>query len=270
MVFWETTGDNDFRSLFPSVAEEVREDEERKQTEMFLKLLEDIDSRSPKDSQESDGGGHSRGSTREFLKVSITDPEKAERENNEEKTQAPRARFHGKVHTLDDLPPDELDFASLFGVPPAPEPPEMNFEAGRRLSDGKIKYSASLPPISFAAFGFPAEMQGFSIQVEYVLIGVLLVFLLGIWLGRKATQNRFQRELRRVHTNYASQMHAMHSKINTLTQQPPVYMPVPMVMSPGTNTSEAAAHFFRCGQTSPHFTTSPVPAVPGPSQSESN
>lgn len=240
MVFWETVGDNDFRSLFASVEEEVREEEERKQTERFLQVLDDLDSRIGKSSdQESEGRPTRKTGRREHLKVSITDPEKAERENKKEQEVAKQKnkKFHNKVHTLDDLPPDEFDFASLLGLPPPPEPSEVNVEAGRRLSDGKVKYSANIPRMDFASFGLPMDIAGFSVSTEYVLIGLLVLFLIGIWIGRYAARVRHRRELFRVQQAHAVQLGQFQHQLNSMKtylshmNAQPVYMPVPMMVN---------------------------------------
>lgn len=239
MVFWETVGDNDFRSLFASVDEEVREEEERKQTERFLRVLDDLDSRIGKSADESSERSTPKGARREHLKVSITDPEKAERENKRERELASREtrKFHNKVHTLDDLPPDELDFASLLGLPPPPEPSEINLEAGRRLSDGKVKYSANIPRMDFATLGLPVDIGGFSISAEYALIGLLVLFLIGLWIGRYASRIKHQRELRKVQQAHAAQLSYFQHQLNSMktymshVSAQPVYMPVPMMVN---------------------------------------
>lgn len=230
MVFWETSGENDFRSLFPTYAEKAKEDEERKQTEMFLRILDDLESRS-----------EDRTSGKENLKVSITDPERAKEESKleEVKEKQQKKALHGKVHTLDDLPPDEMDFISLFGIPPAPEPPEVSIEAGRRLSDGKIKYNAKIPSFSLSEslgigsfFGFP----GSSIDLETVILGFFIILIIGILIGKWTSSSRHKKEIGAIHKKHSMEIQALQEQVRLLSthqQKQPMYMMmVPPVQTP--------------------------------------
>ena len=293
----ELQGDNDFSAIFPSVAEEIKEEEERKQTEMFLRLLDDIDTRTNNRQEEefrkhslprkrrqryrysdeydscSDGdddvyysdndlpprrrrshGRRSRATypAKEYLKVSITDDEKQRREKEriarEEEQQ--RAALRGKVHTLDDLPPDEMDLAQLFGVAPMPDPPEVNVTAGRRLHDGKLVYSASFP--NLADFGI--DLGSFTFQLEYIIVFVMVVFMIGIFLGRRASAARHRREIKTITKSHMNQLQSIKDQIAIYTtrqheqtqrqqQQPqqPIYVPVPMGWGAGTGGQAVAS-----------------------------
>lgn len=262
MVFMEHQGENDFESLFPSVAESVKEEEEKKQTEMFLRLLDDIDTRtndrhagsSPPGYRDDDEYSDSSDSeyeeerrrrkprkrknrkrpSREYLKVSITDDEKTRKEKQrlEKEEEQKRAELVGRVHTLDDLPPDEMDFAQLFGIPPAPEPPEVNVTAGRRLKDGKIVYNATFPNLN----DFGLDIGSFNIQLEYVIIFFLVVFLIGVFIGRRAAEGRFNSKIKKLTDTYNKQLENLRQQFNASTQQiqqqqqqqQPMFVPVPM------------------------------------------
>lgn len=236
MVFWETSGENDFRSLFPTYAEKAKEDEERKQAEMFLRILDDLESRSEE-----------RTSGKENLKVSITDPEKAKEESKKEemKEKQQKRALHGKVHTLDDLPPDELDFISLFGMPPAPEPPEVSIEAGRRLSDGKIKYNAKLPSFSLSeslGIGSFFDFPGSTIDLETVILGFFVILIIGILIGKWTSRSRHRKEIGAIHKKHSMEIQALQEQVKLLSsnqQKQPMYMMMvpPMQTNPVTATS---------------------------------
>lgn len=271
MVVYESMGDNDFRSLYKSVDEEMTEAEERKQTEMMLRVLDDLDARittkekpnnfkrkrrskyvrreydsdyteSDESDSESDfdfGEGYRERPRRigrpykpkkEFMKISIVDDEKARREQLKEDRR--REKLHGKVHTLDDLPRDELDFGSLFGTPAAPEP-DINIQAGRRVADGKVLYSASFPGF---LDGF--ELDNFDFQVEYIIMILLVVFLVGIHIGRKVSNRRNARTITQLRQKHNNQLQAMErnfimSGYGRFQHNPnPVYVPVPVQKPP--------------------------------------
>lgn len=293
MVFMELHGDNDFKSIFPTVAEEVKQDEERKQTELFLQMLDDIEERNTGNSRDQGGKEFHHGSrerdrsrrrgvkhrrlrprkyyreydydsdssssvsdyyssedeyyhrsrprrryrkpNREYMKVSITDDEKRrmEREKKErDEETARRRKYHGKVHTLDDLPPEELNFSELFGFPSAPEPPEVNVTAGRRLKDGKTVYNAFFPDMLDLGFDF----NNVEIQVEYVLLFILVIFLIGIFIGRRASVARHKKQLQEINEKHTKQLNLIQQHLSReKTQQQPIYIPV---VVPGNQTSQ--------------------------------
>lgn len=244
MVFIESFGDNDFRSVYKSVDEEISEREERIQTEKFLQLLDEIDQRETEkhvmssDSESEDDDDYMdyieyrkqkkrkklnkirrRGKVKkEFMKVSIVDDENMRKENKKEEER--KRDFHGKVHTLDDLPPDESEFYKIFGSSMLPDPPEVNIEAGRRLKDGKVVYSARFPENMFEGL----EFNGFSIEVEYVLIAFLLVFLAGIYLGKFTSGIKHRREITQLKTKYQSHINSIQSRPLPPPPQP-MYIP---------------------------------------------
>ena len=260
MVFYESVGDNDFRSLYKSVDEEMSEAEERKQTEMMLRVLDDLDARittkekhnkkksrrskykkrNHYDSDDTDSGSDSEDEyikrprrtigrpykpVKELMRVSIVDDEKARQEQIKEDNR--RENLHGKVHTLDDLPRDELDFGSFFGSPATPEP-EINIQAGRRLMDGKVFYSASFPGF---LDGF--ELENIDFQIEYAIIFILVVFLVGIYIGKKASNRRNARVITQMRQKHSAQLQSMERNLmmsgyGRMQNPNPVYIPVPM------------------------------------------
>lgn len=263
MVVYENTGDNDFRSLYKSIDEEMTEAEERKQTEMMLRVLDDLDARittkekhtnkkkrrrhkyrkrdydsdfTETDDSDSDydseeeyiprqhGIGRRYKPKKELMKVSIVDDEKTRREQSREDRR--RKKFYGKVHTLDDLPPDELDFASLFGTPAISEP-EINIQPGRRVADGKIFYSASFPGF---LDGF--EFDNIDFQIEYAIIFILIVFLVGIYIGKTASNRRNTRTINQLRQKHSHQIQAMERNFLMSgygrPQQNPMYVPIPV------------------------------------------
>lgn len=265
----ENVGDNDFRSLYRCVDEQLKEEEERQQTEMFLRLLDDLDARAttvPSSKHDNDDDyssdedgdyeipsknrrhrriGRAPRLNKEFLKVSITDDEKTTRDKNK-KEELERRELYGKVHTLDDLPPDESEFYKIFGGVPSEEPSDVNIEAGRRLKDGKIFYSAKFPGNIFDGM----EIGSFSLELEYIIIFILIVFLVGVFIGKLSSNrkhNRTMQQLKRAHNTQLqsiqrSLLSYQYQQQSTPTPTPqPVYIPVPMTSNhiPSTTTTTA-------------------------------
>jgi len=265
MVIFESMGENDFRSVYKSVDEEMKEAEERTQTEMMLRVLDDLDARiTTKDKprkkkkrprrrhrrrddysdSESESESESESDyehvshqrrtigrpyrpTKELMRVSIVDDEKARRDHAREESR--RESLHGKVHTLDDLPRDEMDFGSFFSSPATPEP-DITIQAGRRLMDGKVLYSASFP-----GFMDGFELDNIDFQIELAIIFVLVVFLVGIFIGKKANNRRNARAITQLKQKHTGQLQAMQRNFQVMSgygmmrQNPnPVYIPVPM------------------------------------------
>jgi heme exporter protein D len=175
MVYFESFGDNDFASIFPSVAEERREEEERRQTEMFLRLLDEMDHR-----REEEEPRVERQRVEHFVAVNgdgdivrAEDPPLLNGKKIDRK----------KVHTLDDLPPVN-DWELIFGPQPEPEP-TMQVSSGLRVKDGKKFYRAYVP-------GEPGSFQwsGVSLEVLLILVLIGMVLLIVLLRGRKTRRKR--------------------------------------------------------------------------------
>lgn len=253
----EHSGSGDFRKIFNSVSEEIREDEERQQTEMFLRLLDDLDARETDDndrhardngdsaSNESDSeddmvhpsnSKHRRRRRRfgrepvhhkEFLKVNITDDDKTKREK-QKKEDLRREEMRGKIHTINDLPPDELDLYKLMGLSPPAESSEVNIESGRRLKDGKVIYSAKFPTGTIFD-GF--DIGSFTIEFEYIIIFIMGVFLIGISIGKLTSSAQHNREMQKLKTMHLKQIESIEHNLVAMRQNThastPIYIPIP-------------------------------------------
>lgn len=272
MVFMENMGDNDFRSLYRSVDEQLKEEEERQQAEMFLRLLDDLDARETTPSNISSSPGDSSADedsddeymlisprkrkkkqknkrvgrlprhNKEYLKVSIVDDERTRRENATNKDEKEKRQFHGKVHTLDDLPADDLDFYKIFGGAPPEEPAEVNIEAGRRLKDGKIFYSAKFPNNIFEGI----DIGAFSLELEYIVIFILVVFLIGVFIGKLASRRNHNKAIQQLKRSHTAQLQSIQQSLlayqyshhtpaiqsQPLAQHQPVYVTVPASPAP--------------------------------------
>jgi hypothetical protein len=191
MVLFELGEDDrasDFASVFPSVAEERREEEERRQTRMFLQILDGLEKReqhrgrrAPREEEEEEDAPRARRSARlrkELMRVSITDDDLQER--TRAKDRAERERKVERVHTIKDLPPDEFDF---FGQAALPEAPDIVVEAGRRLSDGRVAYHTRFPSLAGILEDLGLGFLG-DFRFELVLLLVAMVFAMGVYLGR--------------------------------------------------------------------------------------
>ncbi len=150
------------------------------------------------------------------MKVSIVDDEKAK---NESKKDSERKKWHGKVHTLDDLPPDQFEFGNLFGPPP-PDPPEVNVKAGRRLGDGKVVYSASFPNL----MDYGVNFGSFDLQLEYIILFIIIVFMVGIYIGKRVSAARHNKQIKQMQLSHAKQLstikHALVSRATTSATPP--------------------------------------------------
>jgi hypothetical protein len=131
-IFNETMGDNDFASIFDSVAEERKLAQEKAHADTLLKILDEMDnSKIRKDTQAP---------LVEYLRVDgngdIVDKDDKEKRR--------------KIMTVDELP-KESEYEMLFGKPAETEP-QVKVETGRRLHDGKTFQKITLP--GFEEFNF--------------------------------------------------------------------------------------------------------------------
>lgn len=182
MVYFEHTGDNDFRSIFESVRQEDEERKEREQAERLLSILGDLEAK--QESAAVPAHGRPR---RELMRVSITDSDKANRDNELEESRrtARREAAVQRVHTLDDLPKEDI-----FGFPvlaaeeadPLAAALDVQIIPGRRVHDGAVAYHANFPL-------YTEYMEAYGeIQMEHVLFGFLVLFLIGVYFGSRAVR----------------------------------------------------------------------------------
>lgn len=189
MVFPEYPSD-DFDALFASVQREKRAMEELEQTQRLLEVIEELEQK-----RQAEDGAPAPSNRKEYLRVSITDDEGARKENAKEKEEKFRDPERRRVHTLDDLPPDELDFGALFGFPEKKEDPpsDITVEPSRRLKDGKIVHHATIPGLVENI-----ELDTLLFRLEVFILGALLLMGFGLWLGRRWQHQANQRQNRLV------------------------------------------------------------------------
>lgn len=186
MVYFDTVGENDFASIFQSVALENKEAAERRQLENMIEILdrmsEEEEARAEQEMYERrrrprkmvyDRDGFPVGpmDNVEFYKVIDEDGFIRERDDN---SNGLVVHNRSKVYTLDDLP-RESEWEQVFG--PAPEdntPPMVNVKAGLRLRDGEKSYVAD-----FMGDSATAEWKGarFNTLIVFLLSGILLILL---------------------------------------------------------------------------------------------
>ena len=202
MVFFETAGENDFASIFESVALEKQEDSEREKIESMLRILDDIESEVKTEHVIAQPGApprqlmypvvHPMGYPAaypmgvpmmppmgqqppppqqqriEYYKV-ITDDGNIVDTNNNGTLVVDR----NKVHTLDDLP-KESDWDLIMGPQPIEEP-LVDISAGLRVRDGEKIYTARM-------VGGPsyAEWKGVSFfsLAMFLCVGIAVIVLL--------------------------------------------------------------------------------------------
>lgn len=171
MVFFETAGENDFASIFESVALEKQEHSEREQIESMLKILDDIESETRSEHVIAQPGApppqlmypvvHPMGYPAaypmgvpmmppigqqppppqqqriEYYKVITDDGDIVDTNDN-----STLVVNRSKVHTLDDLP-KQSDWDLIMGPQPEEEP-IVDVKAGLRVRDGEKFYTARL------------------------------------------------------------------------------------------------------------------------------
>lgn len=208
MGWSESDGDNDFASIFASVAQEKRELAERKQTEMMLRVLDEMDAKSATQSKRREmQQGHETGRSveedeefQEFLAFKRARMQQARRVQRHKEfmrgtdeedemmakhrkqvaqDKAARAEKVRKIHTLDDLPNDDFEFF-FGGGPPVDPVPELRIEEGRRLKDGERFYTATLP-----GWFEHVDLGVWMFRIEVLIVLGLLLVLLGAYIGRK-------------------------------------------------------------------------------------
>lgn len=168
MVYFETQGDNDFASIFDSVADEARARAEREQAGLLLRLLDELESK-----QEEEERPRQR--RVEHLRIGeMGDVIRDERD--EEKRR--------KVMTVDQLP-KESEYEMLFGKQ-EPVEPQLKVETGLRLRDGKPFQTLGLTDPNVALFSWTG------IRFETVVLIVAGLMLVGLLLARisRAQQRR--------------------------------------------------------------------------------
>lgn len=207
MGWMESDGENDFASIFASVAQEKRERAERQQTEMMLRVLDEMDAKAAapakrREMQQGSLGNEDRKPVwtkedeedfrafqafrrarmerqKEFMRGEDDDEMLERHRKKQTQEKAARAEKVRKVHTLDDLPRD--DFELFFGGQPLMDPaPELRIEEGRRLKDGERFYTATLP-----GWFEHVDLGVWMFRIEILVVFGLLLLLLGAFIGRK-------------------------------------------------------------------------------------
>lgn len=128
-------GDSDFASIFPSVAQAIKEEEERLEAERMLKLLDELDRRI--DAQDEINGKQKQ------KRVPLPpQPERHVAIDSEGRIRRSEDPPRKKVSTLDDLP-RESEWEAIFGKEKEPEP-LIEVKEGMRLKDKKKVYLAKI------------------------------------------------------------------------------------------------------------------------------
>lgn len=185
MVQFEQEGEY-FASIFPSVARQKEDEEERQQIKKMLDLLDELESQESTQSQpyplppyyypmmhpmmypmapQMVPQGHGRPRV-EFYKVITEDGDIVDTEDGKHRVPVNR----NKVHTLDDIP-KENEWEAIFGTP-REEPPVVDVKAGRRVKDGEKFYTAKINGESVYAEwgGIP-----FLALVSFIFVGIALI-----------------------------------------------------------------------------------------------
>lgn len=191
MVFFESFGDNDFASIFHSVAEERREAQEREQAETLLRLLDELENRKHDEDpsccgaaakkKQKEGSSSSPASRCEHY-VAITG-EGDIVDTNEPETFQGKRLDRKKVYGLEDLP-RETEWEMLFGPQPDPEPP-IRVKTEVRLKDGKKFYRAVIP----GETGY-FQWSGVSIELLLLLACIGLIAFVIIMRSRRVRRRR--------------------------------------------------------------------------------
>ena len=136
----------------------------------------------------------------ENMKVSITSDPLDKIYTDKDKSLKKKAAFHGKVHTINDLPKEDF-LSELFGKEKEKEPPVVEyktnqnlFNAGRRVRDGAIVYQA--PSVSSAMSWFSSP--NFEIFVCISLVIIFFGILIGKYIGDSAQKTKRRKQAQRV------------------------------------------------------------------------
>lgn len=184
MVYFDTVGENDFASIFQSVALENREAQERQQLQNMLEILDRLSEEEERAEQEEyerrnrrrrrvyDRDGFPIGAMDQVEYYKVVDEDGFIRERNDPSSIVVKDR--NKVYTLDDLP-RESEWEQVFG--PAPEddtPPLVKVNAGLRVHDGQKFYTADVMGTPNVAQWHSAK---FNMLILFLLSGILLILL---------------------------------------------------------------------------------------------
>lgn len=162
-------GSNDFASNFASVAEEKREQEERRQAEFILKLLEELEQRQ-------------EGSAPQTVERMVAIDENGYIRRSRDEGPRSREKYHNKVHTIKDLP-YEPEWEQVFGKPPEPEP-VIEVRSGRRVDDGEKVHMISNTQTRDAFYWTGMGPTG--LMVATVVVFVLLLIAVQLLRRRPA------------------------------------------------------------------------------------
>lgn len=180
MVFFELGDENDFERNFPSVAEEKREQQERENTKLMLRILGELDQ-----ARENPPVQQQTPPMRvEYMRVGALGD--IERDESEEEVLRTTKRKPGRVATLDDLP-KESEFEMLFGKQPEPEP-QLKVETGMRLKDGKVYHTAIFPTLE----NMSIDWSGISFDVLMLILA--FVFFTVVVLTKIFKRARISRQ----------------------------------------------------------------------------
>jgi hypothetical protein len=180
MVYFESFGENDFASIFRSVADEKAEAEEIKQTEMFLRLLNEIDSRAPETAMGNTD--HEKINEPQIEHYVAIDGDGEIIRGEDYRHMAAKVN-RNKVHTIADLP-KESEWETLFGPTPEPEP-SFKVESGMRIKDGKKVHRAFM-------VGEPGYFEWQGISFDALLLIVSAAFFI-LFLLTRYTRNKVRK-----------------------------------------------------------------------------
>ena len=164
MIDFETWGDNDFASVFPSVREEQRAAAEKEQAQLLLRLLDEMETRQEQERRV------------EYLRINGRGDVVREEQDGDKR---------GRIMTVDQLP-RESEYEMLFGKQ-EPVEPQVLVETGLRLRDGKEVQALSLAEPRVTLF------QWSGVRFETLALVVALIFIvLLLWIRSSRRRRRQQ------------------------------------------------------------------------------
>lgn len=192
-VFNETLGDNDFASIFSSVAEDRRIAEERRQADLLLKLLDEMEQR-----DERKRSVQGKEPKIEYLRVAPNGDVIHDKKIDDDK--------RNRVMTVDQLP-KESEYEMLFGKPPEIEP-QLKVETGMRLKDGKPFQNIKFEDISLFSLGPGVRFE----TLMVICAALFFVFVLVL----KYVRLRQARKQRERHMESQQRMHNERMQQNNM------------------------------------------------------
>ena len=186
----ESWSDGDFTSVFASAANERRSIEEKRQTQMLLRMLDELEEKKAPQVPPRV----------EYLRIGPSGDIIRDEED------ARKAERRDKVMTVDQLP-KESEYEMLFGKP-QPIEPQFKVETGRRLQDGKELQNITFPWLD------NLRLDLGNMRFETFIVVAAAIFFVATLLWRLLKRNMHRRMVDRHQKNVFRQQIETQTEAN--------------------------------------------------------